>query len=124
MTIRLLIVDDHEVVRVGLRFVLAQNREWVICGEASNGVEAVERTAELQPDVVILDLSMPVMSGLEAARRIRVISPATKIIVFSMHEMPATAREIGADAFVTKSALFSELPITVGRVLQQPSTNN
>ena len=118
MTTRLLIVDDHEVVRIGLRSLLSQRAEWVICGEARNGAEAVEMAAELKPDVVILDLTMPVMNGFEAASRIRKIAPATKIVVFSMHDMPTTAREIGADAFVGKSSLSTELQPAIDRTLR------
>ena len=112
---RLLIVDDHEVIRFALRSILG--RKWVVCGEASNGVEAIELTAALRPDVVILDLTMPVMNGIEAAEKIKTIAPTAKIVVFSMHEVPATAREIGADAFVSKSSVHTELPMAIERVL-------
>lgn len=110
-------MDDHEIVRIGVRILLADRRQWDICGEAQDGAEAVEKVAQLSPDVVILDLTMPVMSGFDAAQRIRQISPATKIVFFSIHEMPTTARLVGADAFVSKSSAAEDLERTINRVL-------
>src|ERR1700692_834884 len=100
---RLLIVDDHEVVRKGVRMLFANNDSIEVCGEAQNGMEAIRMVPELSPDVVILDLSMPGMNGFETAAKMRLIAPSTKIVFFSAHEIPNTARWAGADAFVSKS---------------------
>ena len=122
MPARLLIVDDHEVVRRGVRNVFANNESFQICGEAQNGQEAIRKVPELAPDVVILDLSMPGMNGFETAAKIKMVSPSTRIVFFSIHEIPATARLVGGDAFVSKSATLQELALTLDRVMQQGSS--
>jgi DNA-binding NarL/FixJ family response regulator len=125
---RILLVDDHEVMRRGIRALLSGDPGWDIAAEAQDGREAVEKVQELHPDLVVLDLTMPVMNGLEAAKEIRKIAPATKILIFSMHESPQItreAREAGADAFLSKSAMAEELPLLVRRLLGldgQPSS--
>jgi DNA-binding NarL/FixJ family response regulator len=111
-TARLLIVDDHEIFRRGLRALLEPSSEWEICGEAMDGMDAVEQCRLLKPDVVVLDVSMPRLNGLEAARLIRKENPATLIVIITQHDssqIRAAAREAGAQAFVTKSAVGSEL---------------
>ena len=118
---RVLIVDDHPIVRVGVRILLAANPKWEVCGGAADGEEALREIAKLAPDVVILDLSMPVMNGFEVAREIRRIAPSTKIVIFSIHDVPATAREVGADGFVLKSAGIEALEKTLETVLQRRS---
>lgn len=83
-----------------------------VCGEAENGQEGVEQTLRLKPDLVLLDLSMPIMTGLQAATAIRRLSPGTKIIVVSMHDSPQMvkeARAAGADAYITKTRAGKEL---------------
>ena len=120
--VRLLIVDDHEIVRLGVRILLSDTKQWDICGEAQNGVEAVERVVELAPDVVILDLTMPVMSGFDTASRIRRVAPLTRIVFFSIHDTPTTARLAGADGFVSKSSAAAELASTIRRVLATGET--
>ena len=117
MRARLLIVDDHEVVRSGLRSLLCQNPDWCICGEAGNGAEAVELVGELKPDVVVLDLTMPEVNGIDAIERIRQVSPTTKIVVFTMHTIPVTATQVGADAFVSKSSAQTDLARAIEQVL-------
>jgi DNA-binding NarL/FixJ family response regulator len=118
MPSRLLVVDDHEIIRMGVRFLLADHPQWEICGEASDGREALERVATLAPDVVIPDLTMPVMNGFETATEIRRIAPDTKIVFFTMHETPTTARAVGADAFVAKARAAKDLATTLTRLLQ------
>lgn len=88
MSTRILVVDDMQVIRRSLRLCLEQEADLVVCGEAENGKAAVERVQELQPDVVVLDLSMPVMNGLDAARAIKVIAPDTHILMFTLHTYP------------------------------------
>jgi DNA-binding NarL/FixJ family response regulator len=106
MPVKILIVDDHEIVRQGIRSLLTRSRpEWEICGEATNGRDAIEAVRNLKPDVVILDVTMPVMSGLEAAQQIRKLGVATRILIFTMHESKRLAgevREVGAHGVVLK----------------------
>ena len=112
--IRLLIADDHELVREGLRKVLEPRREWEVCGEAANGREAVEKAGQLRPDLVILDFSMPELNGLEAARQIRAALPRTEVIILTMHETDSLVRDVlavGARGFILQS--------DAGRVLVQ-----
>jgi two-component system, NarL family, nitrate/nitrite response regulator NarL len=100
---RILVVDDHELVREGIASLLEER--WEVCGVAGNGMEAIEKVRELKPDLVLLDLSMPIMSGTRAAKAIRTLEPATKIVFMSMHDSPTVAelvRIAGADGFVSK----------------------
>ena len=118
MPARLLIVDDHEVVRKGVRMLFSNTDSFEVCGEAQNGMEAIRMVPELSPDVVILDLSMPGMNGFETAAKILQIAPSIRIVIFSVHEIPNTARWAGADAFVSKSSTLRDLALTVTHVLQ------
>jgi len=100
--VRVLIADDHELVRKGLGAIFSGEPGWTVCGEAANGQEAVDLVAKLHPDLVLLDITMPLMNGLTAAAKIRQLAPATKILIVSMHDSPVAAREAlkaGADAF-------------------------
>jgi DNA-binding NarL/FixJ family response regulator len=103
-------------MRLGLR-LLMERKNWKVCGEATNGREAISKVQELAPDVIILDLTMPVMNGYEAVREIRLIAPAIKIVFFTMHDMPVTARQVGADAFVTKSQDPKEVIAAIERLM-------
>jgi CheY-like chemotaxis protein len=117
---RILIVDDHEAIRRGIRSLLTRD-SLGICGEAENGKQALEKVRELKPDLVILDVSMPVMNGVEAAREIRRFAPRTKIVFLSVYDSPQImeiAKKAGADAFVLKSAADRDLNVTVKRLLQ------
>jgi len=103
---RIMLADDHEVVRKGLRVMLETREGWSVCGEASNGREAVRLAAELQPDIAVLDLSMPELDGLEATRQIKREAPGTEVLVFTMHGTPRMVREVlaaGARGYVLKS---------------------
>ena len=109
---RLLIVDDHEIFRRGLRALLEPSCDWQICGEAVDGFDAVEKCKSLRPDIVVLDVSMPRLNGLEAAKLISRVNPESKIVIITQHDSPqirSAAIEAGAKAFVTKSAVGSEL---------------
>lgn len=117
--IRILVADDHEIVRMGVRILLGGSDRWEICGEAQDGAETIAKVMELAPEVVILDLTMPVMSGFDTAKQIRRIAPSTRIVFFSMHETPTTARLVGADAFVSKSSAAQDLPRTIAEVLRR-----
>jgi DNA-binding NarL/FixJ family response regulator len=104
--IRILLADDHNVVRKGLRGTLEEYGDWNVCGEASNGREAVRLALELKPDIVVLDLTMPELNGIEATRQIKKSLPQTEILIFTMHEteeMILKAFEAGARGFVLKS---------------------
>lgn len=90
---RVVLADDHEIVRKGIRDIIAQHSPWTVCGEAANGEQAIDLVVGLRPDLVVLDLSMPVMNGLQAAAKIRLLVPVTKILILSMHDSPQSARE-------------------------------
>jgi len=79
------VADDHEVMRLGIRNLLESKPNWTVCAEAENGYEALEKALQLQPDLIILDITMPTMNGLEAARRISQSHPEIPIILFSLH---------------------------------------
>src|SRR5262245_52760536 len=103
--VRILIADDHEVVRRGVRAVLEGQLGWIVCGEATTGREAVAKAIDLRPDVVVLDISMPELNGLEAARQIHRVVPA-HIVVLTVHESDQLARDIleaGARAYILKA---------------------
>jgi len=109
---RILIVDDHEMLRRGVESIIKRNSLGGVCGEAQNGEEAIRKVQELKPDLVILDVSMPVMGGLEAAREIRRIAPSTKIIILTMHNSTQIAdavHDVGADALVVKTEAAANL---------------
>jgi DNA-binding NarL/FixJ family response regulator len=117
--IRILIADDHEAIRRGLRSALTA-AGWEVCADVMNGKDAVEKTAELKPDLIILDVSMPVMGGLDAARLIRKADPNAKIVIFTMHESQQIKDEIsriGAQGHAVKSAPMKQLLETIKSVL-------
>ena len=117
-------VDDHELIRRGIDAVIEQDGTFDVCGEAVNGLEAVQKVQELRPDVVTLDVSMPGMGGLEAARQIRKIAPSTKIVIVTMHNSDwiyKEAERYGADAVVTKSDLAAKLIDIIKRLLREQS---
>jgi two-component system nitrate/nitrite response regulator NarL len=121
MTAKILIVDDHEIVREGIRALLNRLRpEWNICGEASNGLDAIEAAKTLKPDVVILDITMPSMSGLEAAARIARLNLGCRILMFTMHDSGSlvdVVREVGAQGYILKAHAARELVFAIDRLL-------
>lgn len=109
---RILIADDHELMRRGLCSLLGSRSGWKVCGEAKNGLEALEKAKELRPDVILLDITMPELNGLDAARQIRRDYPQMVIVILSQHEpkaMSARALEAGAREYVSKSDVASGL---------------
>ena len=121
MRARILVVDDHELTRMGIRAALADTPDWEICGEALDGTEAVEKALQLKPDLVVMDIIMPNMSGIEAARQIRRVSPKVKILMLSVHDSPAVGTFVklaGADAFLSKLQSSGHLHETVEQLLR------
>lgn len=117
---RILIADDHEVMRRGVRGLIESHNEWAVCGEAVEGEEAVAKSRELKPDLVILDINMPGLTGLAAAQQIRRENPLAKILFFSVHESPQTVREVlsvGGQGYVAKSRAGHDLVDAVRKVL-------
>lgn len=114
--IQVLIVDDHTLVRAGIRSLLSLVSDIAVVGEASDGKEALGRVRQLQPDVVLMDLAMPGMGGLEATRRIRKESPRTKVLALTQYddsEYVIPIIEAGASGFVTKMSAFSDLAAAI-----------
>lgn len=112
MAVRILLADDHEVVRQGLRTILKARPDWEIVGEAENGQQAIDNVRELKPDVVILDITMPVMSGLEATQAICSLRVGTHVLIFTMHDSKSlvkAVRKAGADGYVLKSRAARDL---------------
>ena len=110
MSHRILIVDDNSTIRSSLRSWIEGNADWQVCGEAENGQIAVEQVEAMHPDIVILDLQMPVMNGLEAARQISHVAPNTAMVMFTMHpsaELLKLAQAIGVRDVVSKTDQLS-----------------
>jgi DNA-binding NarL/FixJ family response regulator len=117
----ILIVDDHEIVRQGIRGLIARSRpRWRICAEVESGEQAIEKARSLRPDVIVLDITMPAMSGLEAASRISALNVGSRILMFTMHEsdrLAAEARAAGAHGLVLKSRAARDLIRAIDRLL-------
>src|SRR5262252_1847459 len=116
MSFRILVADDHEVVRRGLCALLRAQPDWEVCGEASNGREAVEKALKLKPEVVILDVGMPSLNGLEATRQILKSSPQTKVLILTLHDSDQVVQEVlnaGARGFLLKSDAARDLVAAV-----------
>ena len=104
--VRIFLADDHDVVRQGVRAMLEAHFGWQVCGEAANGREAVRLAETLKPDIVVLDLEMPELNGLQATRQIKKVLPGTEVLIYSMHETEQLIREVlaaGARGYVLKA---------------------
>ena len=121
MSARILIADDHEIVREGIRTLIDRSRpEWEICGEATNGEEAIEAVRALKPDIVVLDITMPKMSGLEAAPRIAKLGLGCRVLMFTMHDserLTTEVRQAQAQGLVLKSQAARDLIRAMERLL-------
>lgn len=119
--IRILLADDHALIRSGIATLLQANKDFVIVGEATDGEEAIQKTKELSPDVVIIDLSMPKLSGIEATAIIKKKYPSTSVLVLTMHENEEYVYQIlksGAGGYVLKSAGKEELSAAIRAVVK------
>ncbi|MFN8498624.1 MAG: response regulator transcription factor [Anaerolineae bacterium] len=119
--LHVLLADDHPVVRLGLRALLESEPDMAVVGEAGNGLEAVTRTQELKPDIVIMDISMPEMDGLEATRRIRALDQDTHVLILTVHAQERylfPVLKAGAAGYVLKSTVDTEL-VNAIRVVAQ-----
>lgn len=116
---RILLADDHAVVRNGFRMILAAQEDMDVVGEASNGREAVEVATILQPDIVVMDVTMPELNGIEATRRIAIAAPKTRVLALSMHKDAVYVREIlraGAKGYLLKDSGEGDLLMAVRAV--------
>lgn len=116
MPVRILVADDHQVVRRGLRALLESKGGWQVCAEAANGREAVELSAELKPDVAVLDIAMPLLNGVESTRQIRRVSPKTEVLILTMHDSELLVQEVlgaGAHGYILKDDADRELVAAV-----------
>jgi len=121
MAPKILIVDDHEIVREGIRTLIGRSsRGWQICGEAESAEQAIAQVESLRPDVVVLDITMPGVSGLTAAARISTLNPGCRVLIFTMHESERLATEVraaGAHGFVLKSQAARDLIRAIDHLL-------
>jgi len=121
LRVRVLVADDHEVMRMGIRNLLEVQPGWTVCAEANNGKEAVEKTLQLHPDVIVMDISMPVMNGLEAASQITKKEPQIPVILFSLHlsdDLYHHFRTDGIRGAVAKGDAARDLVLAVQTVLK------
>jgi DNA-binding NarL/FixJ family response regulator len=121
MSLRILVVDDHAVVRRGVRSLLESHEGWEVCGEATTGRDAVEQSRRLRPDVVVMDLSLPELNGLDATRHILKDAPDTEVLVLTMHQSEELARDVlqaGARGYVLKSDADENLIAAVENLRQ------
>src|SRR6202171_1638782 len=111
-TVRILIADDHDIIRRGLKQLLTSRAGWEVCGEAKTGREAVTLAEQLKPEIVVMDISMPDLNGLEAARRIHKLFPKMGILILTLHFSDQLLRDIveaGARAYIMKSGADRDL---------------
>jgi DNA-binding NarL/FixJ family response regulator len=124
MPLRILVADDHQVVRTGLRTLLETERGWQVCAEAANGREAVEKAGALKPDIAVLDIGMPLLNGVEATRQIRKLSPKTEVLILSMHDSEVLIQEVleaGARGYILKDDADRNLIAAVDALRQHKS---
>lgn len=130
--VRILIADDHELVRRGLRSTLEERPGWEVVGEAGDGEEAVRQSLKLKPDLLVLDVNMPKQNGLEVARVLKERAPKIRVLVLTVHDSAQVVREImqaGAKGYLLKSEAGKDLPTAVETVMQDqpfltPSVTN
>jgi DNA-binding NarL/FixJ family response regulator len=119
--VRILVADDHSIVRRGVRALLETHPGWKVCGEAATGAEAVRQAKKLRPDVAVVDITMPDLNGFEATRQIRAAVPQTEVLVLTVHESEQALREVldaGALGYVSKSDLDLNLSTAIESILR------
>ncbi len=119
MAIRIVIVDDHDIIRAGIKSVLKPHAEYEVCAEAENGDQALECVEKFKPDILLLDISMPKISGLDIISRIKRVSPQTKIIIISVYKLGAyvlKALRQGVSGYLNKDNVAEELILALRRV--------
>jgi DNA-binding NarL/FixJ family response regulator len=124
MYFRVLVADDHEIVRHGLCALLRNQTEWEVCGEASDGRDAVAKVQSLRPDAVILDIAMPNLNGLEATRQILKLNPQVKVLILTLHDSDQVVQEVlapGARGFMSKADAARDL-VAAMEALRQGKT--
>jgi DNA-binding NarL/FixJ family response regulator len=120
MSSRILIVDDHEVVRQGVRRILETQNDWEVCGEAANGEEAIRLSKELKPDAIVMDLTMPRIDGLKATNEITKANSDTKVLILTMHDpqrLWSSSRRSGAKGVLSKSRAGTDLTPALEAIL-------
>ena len=122
MSLKIIIIDDHKLVREGLRSLLeGMEKPWEVVGGGANGVEAIDLARRLRPDIILLDVAMPDMNGIEAAQRILAAHPETRIIAISMHaerSFIAGMLQSGAMAYIRKESAFEEISLAIETVAE------
>lgn len=125
---RILIVDDNQNVRHALRGMLSKREDWIVCGEAANGLQAVQLAAKLKPDAVLLDFKMPVMNGLEAAREIIKNDSSVPIAMYTLVDQSARfeseAQKIGVRKIISKTDMLQSLASSLDELTARPQANN
>ena len=119
--LRILVADDHEVVRRGLRALLENQPGWQVCGEAIDGRDVIAKTAELKPDVIVLDIAMPNLNGLEATRQVLKTNPKTRVLILTLHDSDQLIRDVlsaGASGFLLKTDAARDLVSAVDALRQ------
>jgi DNA-binding NarL/FixJ family response regulator len=115
----LIVADDHELIRIGLKHILEEQPGWKVVGEAKDGREAVAKSAELKPDIIVMDIAMPLLNGLEASRQVVAKSPNTRILILTMHDSDALVRQVldaGSRGYLLKSDVGRDLVNAVAAI--------
>lgn len=119
MPVSVFLVEDHEIVRHGIKLLLESEHDIVIAGEASNGAEAVSKLGQVQPDVLLMDMNMPVMNGLECTRIVKKEYPSVKVLILSMHDHESYLIDMldaGADGYILKNSSREELVFAIKKI--------